>query len=214
MQTRVRCNSDPVQPRHLPAHPSDQSLFICVEVEAREDRRTEWESGYAEELLTLMGKESVYRRERKYQVGSRQFFDSSRAVHLTRFSSNESVCNSYRPFAGPEHCTAEEWAQVERVMTKFQEQAKVSHFLVNGRAAQETVALLNKVATKWGWVRPSILRVPQQPWLTRLLYTGEAVACLFLTANLATQLPPPTTVQYAVRGRHGDGVVQLTEPFE
>ena len=181
----------PCRPRRLPAHPSDPTLYVCVEVEAREERRAEWEAGYAEEVLELMSKEAVYRRKRNYQMGSRQFIDSSRrsvCVQLTRFNSNEAVCKSYGPFAGAEHSSSpEEWSAVVQAMEPFGRRARLSRFLVMGRASQQTVDLLTEVSHKWGWATPSLLRAPTPPWLNRQLYTGEAVACLSLSANLAMQ---------------------------
>ena len=59
----------------------------------------------------------------------------------------------------------------------FTSRFKLTRFLVIGRAAPETLELLGAVAQRWGWARPTRLRAPAPPWLYRMLYTGESLAC-------------------------------------
>eukprot|EP00966_Prymnesium_polylepis_P195597 4533868-Prymnesium_polylepis.2 len=223
---RARSSSSPASywgAMRLPASREDSSFYVCIEAEPLDGKCPPpiWKPAF--DALETLALESVRERLPRAVVASRTFVDptedgGSRAIQLTRFKSEEALCVAYRALIGRSHCTSEaQWGAVERVLGAFAAVNVLTSFVILGPLGGRALDLLTSATERWGWPPPIVLRTPQPAWLNRLLHTGEAVAFLSLTANVAAEREAPAvghSVPYIVRGRKGDGVVKLSEPFE
>ena len=198
----------------LPASPDDRSLYVSVEAEPLDSSCTiaSWKPAF-DALMSL-----VLEGAPGDSVATKTLVDTSvrgaRAVQLTRLAGEPTLVAAFQPLAASSH---ERRAAVEHAVAAFTAVGRLTRLVVLGPLGEPAIVLLLTVSTRWGWPPPTVLRSPLPAWFTRLLLSGEAVACLSLTSNLAASKTPPQAgqkVPYVVRGRHGAGVVKLSDTFE
>ena len=125
-----------------------------------------------------------------------------------RYRSESDVASLFSKYLGREwHDSDEEWDSFSSGVGVFHQYARTTSIVVVGVTSPDALGIIRRAAVMYGWATPRVLATPQLPWVSFIIHSGMAVACLSLTSNWAASVQPSTvgqTLSYRVRDTHYD----------
>lgn len=203
---------------------SSGAIQFIMEVEPRPDyhESDDWDARYHETAMAIYTKDEVIRRDTLggRPIATRDFFQSKRHVNVSTYENSDQITRYIGPmFSKSSGVSDEAWQAFAEMLDVFNSVATVTRITMLGESISDTAGrLVASFAERWGYAQPGVVRSFQPPWVNVLTHTGEAVACLSLTANTAANLDANDTrgreISYTVRADLGSGLVPITSPFE